>query len=119
MLGILAFIAIFIFSYNAYKTAKGNGRNAIGWALTVFGVGFGLQVVVPFMIGIVIGIVMAFGGSSQTEIQEAIYGPALVLGIVSTILSIVAMVLILRHVGKIPEDDGGSMPPPPSEFSLK
>lgn len=120
MLGILGFVSIFIFAYNAYKTAQGNGRNAVGWTLAVFGVGLGLQIIVPFMFGIIIAVVMISGGSTEAQVQESIYGPAVVMGVISTILSIAGMFLIVRHVGKIPEDTGEfSPPPPPSEFSLK
>jgi predicted PurR-regulated permease PerM len=117
MLGIAAFIAIFIFTYYAYKTARDYNRKAWLWALAVFGVGFGLQVIVPLMIGIVLGVVLVMSGTPVNEMQEKIQGPASIIGIVSVVLSFVGMALLLKMLSKVPETDDGQVEvPPPPQF---
>ncbi len=118
MIAIAAFIAIFVMTYYAYKTAKDYGRNAIVWALIVFSVGFALQIVIPMIIGIIIGVVMTINGSTPVQIQESIYGYAIVINLTFIVLSFVGMFLILRYLSKVP-DDGISTsisPPPPPKF---
>lgn len=119
MLSIFGLVAIFVFTYNAYKISKQFGRHSVGWAAIVFGVGFGVQIVVPFFIGIAISIVMFAGGSTGVEVQEAIYTPAMLIGAVCILVSVVAMFLILRYLGKVPEyDENVSLPPPPTDFEI-
>lgn len=120
MIGIGAFIAIFVATYYAYKTAKDYGRNAILWALIVFAVGFGIQIVIPLFIGIVIGVVMTLQGSSPEEIQNSIGGYSFILGFVCIVLSLIGMFLILKFLSRVPEDgvlSEGSPPPPPPNFN--
>lgn len=119
-MGILAFIAIFIFTYFAYKTARDNGRNPFVWAAVTFATGFGLQIIVPLLIGLVLAIVwIAMGSSSPETIQEDVGGIATIIGIISLVLSFVGMFLILRYVAQLPEEAEpvtGNGPPPPPIF---
>lgn len=120
MIAILAFITIFIATYFAYKTAKDYGRNPIVWAFIVFATGFGIQIVIPSLIAIIIGVVMAINGSSVVEIESALNLPATILGIASIVLSIGAMLFIIRFLGTVRDDDNKQVdaPPPPSHFNL-
>jgi len=119
MLGLAAFAAIFIFTYQAYKAANEYGRNAPLWAGLMFCVGFGLQVVFPLLVGIIVGLVLAMGGASAAEIQTVLNGYGLVLTLLFVVSSIVGMYLILRYLGTVPEDDiDNTTPPPPSDFNI-
>ncbi|MEQ1764532.1 MAG: hypothetical protein ABL984_15490 [Pyrinomonadaceae bacterium] len=113
MLGIIAFIAIFVFIIQVYKTAAGTGRNAALWALLTAAVGFGFQIVIPLLFGIIMAVVYIASGTPPEEIETAILGPASIVGIIGLVASIVGMVLIAKHVGKVPDDPIGTVQPPP------
>jgi len=115
MLSVLGFIAVIISTYYVYKTAKDNGRNAIVWALITFGVGVGIQIIIPVLIGFGIGLIMAASGSSIPEIQQSVQSVAIVISLVCLVLSFIGIALIMRYVARIPEE--GSFVPPPPDFS--
>jgi|GEM_PF-2446039 len=121
MLGIIAFIAIFIFAYRAYKAAVDYGRNGILWAIITFVVGFTFQVIIPFIIGFVYVIVIVAKGS-QAEISgiDPSAGWLILLNMILIVLSFAAMILILKHLGTIPDDGlmarNATAPPPPPTF---
>lgn len=118
MLSILGLIIIIVASIHVFRTAKQYERNAVAWTLITLGVGLGVQLVLPLFIGIIIGIVMVAGGSSVEEIQASIAVPAIIISIACIILSVVAVLFILRHVSKIPEGKSFTPPPsPPQEFN--
>ena len=119
MIGIIALVAVVIFTIQVYKTASGTGRNAPLWALLTAGVGFGFQLVLPFILGLILAIVYLAMGSSPESLQSEITGPASLIGIVGLIASIVGMVLIAKHVAKVPDDTpmtANIPPPPPPSF---
>lgn len=116
MISILGFIIIFIVAYFAYKTANDNGRSGPLWALAILGVGFGLQLVLPLALGIVLGIVYVLQGMPVEQIEEEILGPATIISVVALFISLVVMGLILRHVAKLPEDEAIEQIPPPPAF---
>ena len=116
MLGIIAFIAVFVAAYFAYKTASGNGRNGPLWALATLGVGFGFQIIIPILIGIVLGIIYISMGTPVDKLQAQISGPATIIGFVMLFLSFIGIWLILRHVAKLPEDAPVERVPPPPTF---
>ncbi len=113
MLSILGLVAVFIATYYVYKTAKDTGRNAVGWALLTFAVGFGIQIILPIIIGIIIAIVMSASGNSIAEIQKSVENIAMIIGIACLVFSVVGIWLIMRRVSKIPESETFTSPPPP------
>lgn len=115
MLSILGFIIIIVAAIHIYRTAKQYERNAIGWTLITLGVGFGIQLILPLFIGIIIGIILIVNGSSIKEMQGALNVPAFIIGIVCLVLSIAAVLLILRYVSKIPHEPHFTLPPSPPE----
>ncbi|MGI8639758.1 MAG: hypothetical protein ACR2MG_07365 [Pyrinomonadaceae bacterium] len=117
MLSILGFIAVFIATYFVYKTAKDTGRNAAIWGLLTFAVGFGIQIILPLLIGIIFGFAMAVSGSSVMEIQADIQSASIIIAIVCLILSFIGIALIMRHVAKIPEEKSFVPPPSPPNFN--
>lgn len=115
MLSIIGIAVLVIATIQAYKAARDSGRSPVKWALITFGIGFGIQIILPFLIGIVIGIVWLATGSSPEQLQEAIDVPAIIIGIVCLILSVIAVFLILRYLSKIPEEKLFTPPPQPPE----
>lgn len=118
MLSILGLVVVVVATYFSYKTARDNGRNGFIWGLITFCVGFGMQIVVPLLIGIVLGIVWVATGTPTNELQSKIQGPALVIGIVTLVLSLVGMGLVLRYVSSITDDSDSHLPPPPAKFDI-
>ena len=117
MFGILGLIVIIVFTIYAYKSAKDTGRNALLWALGVFGVGFGLQIVLPVIIVMVIGVVMVASGTPVNELQYRIESFANIIGIALLLLSFVGMGLMMKVLSKVPETDDGRLEvPPPPQF---
>lgn len=113
MLTILGLVAVIAATVHVYKTAKDTNRNAVVWALVTLAVGLGFQLVIPLLIGIVIGVVMLASGKNETEIQAAILPAATIIGLVCLVLSFVGIWLIARQVSKIPEG-GAPFPAPPA-----
>jgi MFS family permease len=118
MLSLLGFIAIIIATIYAYRTAKDYNRNAVGWAAIVFGVGFAIQIIIPLLFGIIYAVILLSGGSDQFQIQESINVPAIIVGIICLILSIIAMFFILNRIPKVQDETAADAPPPPTEFNL-
>ncbi len=117
MIGILGIVVIIVATVMAYRTAKQYDRNAVAWAAIVLAVGFGIQLIIPLLLGVVIAVVMLVNGNTETEIQSAIALPSIIIGLVCIVLSVVAVMLILRYLSKIPEDKPFTQPPTPPTFN--
>jgi hypothetical protein len=116
MINILGFAVLIIVTVFAYKTAKDYERNAIGWALITFGVGFTIQIILPILIFILITIVMIASGSTAEKAVKVI--PDITITMICLVLSVVAGFLILRYLSKIPEEKPFVAPPaPPTDFN--
>lgn len=121
MLGILGFISIFVFAYFAFKTARDYGRNAWLWCFGVFGVGFGLQIVLPIIVGMILAVVWLASGTPADQLQAKIEGPAQFLGLIFLVLSIAGMFMMLKIVSRVPDTDDATInvPPPPQFGNLE
>jgi hypothetical protein len=118
MLGIFGLIFIIVAPFIIYKNAKQNGHNAIFWTLLGVAAGLGVQIVIPLVFGFVYAIVKVAQGSSEDEIQKAIEGPSLIIGIACLILSVVGVLLIMSRVNRIHEEKSFiNPPPPPTDFN--
>lgn len=115
MLFIVGLVGIVVFTIQVYKTAQGTGRNAAGWAALTAGIGIVIQLVIPFFIGIVIGLYYTLLNGGTEGIPEWVFTFSTAMGIAGIILSFVGMYLIIRHVMKVPEitSTSDSVPPPP------
>jgi hypothetical protein len=114
MLSIIGIVAIVVLTIQVYKAAKNTERNAPLWTILNACVGIGLQFVVPFFVGLILAFIwVARGTTDPIEIQNRIYGPALIIGIVSLVLSIAGMLVIFKIVSRVPDQPVASMPPPP------
>ena len=119
MLSILGLIAVFIATYYIYKTAKDTGRNAVGWGLLTFGIGIGLQIVLPALILIIIAIVMSVSGKRLTNIDDLPWGLDLIISVFGFAASFVGIWLIMRRVSTISDDEVFAAPPSPPTFGEK
>jgi len=116
MINIAGLALLIVVTVFAYKTAKDYGRNAVGWALITLAVGFCLQIILPIILVIVIGVAMLWSGSSPEQMQQEV--PAFTVTVLGIILSIAAGMLILRYLSKIPDEQPFDAPPaPPTDFN--
>lgn len=100
----------------AFKTAKDNGRNGPLWALAALGIGFGFQIVIPVLVGVILALIYMAMGTSVDQLEEQITTPATILGFACLFLSFIGIWLVLRHVAKLPEDEPVNILPPPPTF---
>jgi hypothetical protein len=113
---ILGLALIIVLTVFAYKTAKDYDRNAVVWALITFAVGFGLQIVLPICIFVIIAIAVTVSGKRLEQVQNDI--PEITITLICIGLSLAAGMLILRYLSKIPEDKPFDAPPaPPTDFT--
>jgi hypothetical protein len=116
MLNIIGFVILIVVTIFAYKTAKDYGRNAIGWALITFAIGFVIQIILPVLIVLILVIIKIAGGSTPEEFQEDI--PDVTISIVFLVLSIVASVFIVSRLARVPDEKPFDAPPaPPTDFN--
>ena len=101
---ILGFVVVIVSTYFVYKTARDNRRNSLVWAAATLAAGFGLQIVAPVILAILIVFVMFATGTPQSKLQGAIQTPAIIVTFACLLLSFGAMGLIMRYVAKIPDD---------------
>ena len=119
MLSILGFIAVFIAAYFVYKTAKDTGRNAVGWALLTLAVGFGLQIILPTIIFIIIAIVTRVPGEPLKNIDQLPFSVEIIITLTGLAASFVGIWLIMRRVSTISEEESFVAPPAPPTFDGK
>lgn len=113
MINIIGLAFIIIVAVFAYKTAKDYGRSAIGWALIALAVGFGIQIILPIFIIIIVTFAMLWRGAGREQILEDI--PTITITVTCIVLSVIAGFLILRHLSKMPEEQSFILPPEPPE----
>jgi hypothetical protein len=117
MISILGFVAIIVIAIQVYKSASSTDRNPVGWTALALMIGIGIQFVLPVMIGVGYGLYLA-ATNSLDDIQYTNFGLMGVIGLVSTVLSIVGMWFVAKHVSKVKNDvEGEPVPPPPPSFS--
>lgn len=117
ILQLLGLVAVVVFTYFVFKTAREYGRAAGLWALLTLGIGVGLQWIVPVIIIIAMSLVLLATGTRPDEIEDAIGWWSFGITFICLALSLVAMFLILRQVAKLPDDAADSdirVPPPPT-----
>ncbi|MGI8555638.1 MAG: hypothetical protein ACR2LT_04700 [Pyrinomonadaceae bacterium] len=100
-----------------YRNAKQNGHNPILWAALAFGAGIGLQIILPLLIGIAWGMVMALKGNPPAVIQQSLQGYLTIIGVISLVLSVGGILLIMRHVNSIQDTEELPLPPAPPNFN--
>ncbi len=112
---LVPFIVVFVFTYQAYKTAVRYEKNAAFWALAVFATGVGLYFFVQIFVGIVMVIYHVVNGQNPSPIDMSV-GMSLLLWLVSIIVSSIGMVFLIGRISKVLDDSRGAELPPPPKF---
>ena len=118
ILTILGLIAIVVFARQVYKEANGTGRNAVLWTIITCLIGVGIQLVLPFMVGLIYVAVLLAGGTAPQAVSMG-FGFSFLLTVLPLVLSLVGMFLVMKHVSTLLEDPvtvAGPTPPPPPTF---
>jgi hypothetical protein len=99
-----------------FRTARENGRSGALWALIALTVGFGSQIVLPIVGGIIIAILYLATGTSPPDLAEKTEAAATMLFYIFWLLSFVFLFLVLRYVADAPEPpvESNEVPPPPT-----
>lgn len=97
-----------------YKTANQNGYNAILWSVIAVVTFFGVQL----LLGIIVGIVLAIGMLYAGWTPDSLFGLSMIINLVTLALSVGSVLLILRYVNQIRDDEFVNAPPPPTDFNL-
>ena len=111
---ILGFIVIFVFTYFSYKTAVENQKSGL-WAIVTFFTGFVIQFVIPSIFLVVVIVFMSVIGRPLD--QGDTWGISLVVEMAGIVGSVGGMLLILKYLAKLPDDDGLIDVPPPPKFN--
>lgn len=107
MIGII--ILIFL-AYRIYRTAKENGRNAVGWTLAAIGVYIGVQFIIGF--GLVFLVEIGHGLFGWRE--DVLNNFMIPISFLSVILSLVGVWILANYVSNEPKDKNAFQTPPPA-----
>lgn len=105
LLAILAF-------WWGYKKAKASGRNAALWSVICGGTFIGIQLVIGFGIGILLGIGIQLWGWNEKLLSDY----SILISVASWIPAIVTLLLIFRYLDRVPDEPVFVAPPPPPTF---
>ena len=119
MLSIIGLITVFIAAYFIYRTAGDTNRNALGWALLTLAVGFGLQIVLPLVIVIVIAATMMIAGKPLKSMDDLPWSTDIIITLVGLAASFVGILLIMRRVSIFWDEETSLAPPAPPTFDGK
>lgn len=118
MLGIMGLVFIFVAPIFIYRSAGQNGHNPVFWALAALGVGIVLQLILPLLLSIAVGVFLVAQGQSPAEIQQSMQTPGLVIGLAGMVLSVGGVLLIMRRVNTVRDTDKPyTAPPAPPNFN--
>jgi len=105
-----------LFAYFGYKKASETGRNKILWAVALFVIYVGVQLVTGLLFGIVLGVGVELWGWSADALT-VYYWPLNILGV---LLSVGACSLVLFLLGRKPAiEPSATAPPPPPTFETE
>jgi hypothetical protein len=109
---LLSLAFLFISTFFVYKTAKENGYNAILWAAVSFCTFIGVYLILSVTIVLVISLGIYFLGWSKNMLNDG----GLVLDFIITAASAASVMLVLRHVAQLKDEEplAESLPPPPN-----
>jgi hypothetical protein len=116
---IIGIAAIIVFAIQVYKTAVSTEHNAPLWTGATVLIGLAVQYVLPFFSGLAIGIFYVLSHRPLENLGADMFGVFTIIDIAALVLSLIAMGRVMKHVGKIKDDDHSSPyqpPPPPPSF---
>ena len=106
---MLVVIFVIIAAVFVYRTARDNGYNALLWTVIAVVAFLGVQ----FLIGVLFGVIVYIGNMAWGWPLSVINDYSFIVGLVALVPSIGAVLLILRHVNTIKDDEPVNSPPPP------
>lgn len=98
------------FAWFGYKKAISNGRNGFLWAIITSVTFLITQLIVSLLSGILVGIILRMQGGTVGD--SSVYN--LPVAILAIIVSVIAGMLVLRHIDRVPKEE--MYIPPPLEF---
>ena len=98
---LLALGFLLISSFFVYKTAKDNGYNAVLWAAAAISAFVGVYVVLAVLIVLVISIGISSLGWSRNTLDSG----GMLIDLLVTVACAGSVLLILRHVSKIKDEE--------------
>ena len=113
---LMGLAVVVVAPYFVFKTAKENRKSPILWGLATLVGGLCIQYILPVLVGVLLMIFFLATGTPRGKLQETLETPNEILTYAGIFLSVVFVVLILRFVGKIPDD--GPVKSKPNEFSI-
>ncbi len=113
---LLGIIAIVICAIQVYKTAVDAGRTPALWTLRTIGVGLFFQFILPFVIGLGIGVYLLISGTPLEKSAINAFGLMFIFEIVCLILGVVGMFFVMNRAAIIPDEERGTSPTPPFQF---
>ncbi len=101
-----------IAAWVAYRRASDTNRRPILWAFIAGVTYIGTQFLVAMGVGGIVGLGIAFWGWPENAWDKF----ESVITVVAVVASFIPTLLILRFLGKVPDEPVYSSPPPPPEF---
>lgn len=109
---MLPIIFVIIAAIFVYRTARDNGYNAVLWTIVAIVAFVGIQFFTEFVFGFIVGLGNVLWGWPLTLIEDY----SLIVSLLALVPSLGAVLLILRHVNTIKDDEPATAPPPPPDF---
>lgn len=109
---LLGLAFLFISTFFVYKTAKENGYNAVLWAAASFSAFVGVYLILSVTIVIIVALGIAYLGWSRNTLESG----GIMIELIVMAASAASVMLILRHVNQIKDDEPfvEELPPPPN-----
>jgi hypothetical protein len=108
---LLGLAFLFISTFFVYKTAKENGYNALLWAAASFSAFIGVYMVLSVTIVVIVALGIAYLGWARSTLESG----GMVIDLLVMAASAGSVMLILRHVNQIKDEEPfiEELPPPP------
>ena len=112
-MGYIGLIVLVIAPFYIYRSARENGHNPWLWTLLAIGAGVGLQIILPFLIGMLLVALMTGAGRLPSDMDESMRNYSFFIGMLSLALSLTAFLLISQYVSQVKKksSDIDSAPP--------
>jgi hypothetical protein len=117
MLTVFGLIISVVAAFNVYRIAKKNQRKAAFWAVIVFVTGVLLEVVIPFLLVLIGGLVLLSSGNSINKAGRMMKNPVVIIDTICLIFNIIGILVITYLVAQAPKEKPFTTPPQPPEFN--
>jgi hypothetical protein len=108
MLTVFGLVISVIAAFNIYRIAKKNN---------VFVTGILLEVVIPFLLVLIGGLVLLSSGNSINRAGKMMKNPVVIIDTICLIFNIIGILVITYLVAQAPKEKPFTTPPQPPEFN--